>query len=107
MEAIDVGGVFSWTVWVSLSEESFERVSDRWLASDRADDPPYFGWLRTELPVYTQCTVLKTMVHSRAPGVRPSIEIEHTDHELSVEQRTGITMQRADEIAASLMHRSG
>ena len=104
---IDVGGVFSWTVWVSLSEESFNRVSDRWLASDRADDPPYFGWLRTELPVYPQCTVLKTMVHSRAPGVRPFIEIEHTDHQLSVEQRTGITMQRVEEIAASLMHGSG
>ena len=90
-----------------VERESFERASDRWLASNRADDPPDFGWLRTELPVYPQCTVLKTMVRSRVPGVRPLIEIEHTDRQLSVEQRTGITMQRVEEIAASLMHGSG
>jgi hypothetical protein len=31
-------------------------------------------------------------------GVRPSVELEPTDHELAVEQRRGITMERAWQI---------
>jgi len=34
----------------------------------------------------------------------PVIEFEHTDHPLAVEQRTGITMARVREIAATLLH---
>jgi len=34
----------------------------------------------------------------------PLIELEHTDHPLAVEQRTGITMARVREIAATLLH---
>jgi hypothetical protein len=37
---------------------------------------------------------LKTMVHTQPVGVRPSIELEPTDHPLAIEQREGITVAR-------------
>src|SRR5688500_1944784 len=41
---------FSGGVWVSLSEPSFERMSDLWDTPGRESEPPFFGWLCTRLP---------------------------------------------------------
>ncbi|WP_371476699.1 DUF2199 domain-containing protein [Kitasatospora sp. NBC_00315] len=77
----DSGDTFSWGVWASLSEENFARTHDRWDYPARDQEPPYFGWLSTELPVYQHSTIqLKTHVHTRAVGQRPLIELEPTDH---------------------------
>lgn len=42
------------------------------------------------------------MIHPRADGIRPYIELEPTDHPLAVEFREGITMERVQEIAEQL-----
>jgi hypothetical protein len=96
--------VFSWSVWCSLSEESFLRACDRWLKTDRVNDPPYFGWLMTSLPVYPETFHLKTSVQSREVGRVPLVTIEPTDHPLAVEQRNGMTRGRIQEIAHALLH---
>lgn len=96
---------FSWDVWVSLSEANFERATELWEQPGRESEPPYFGWLSTELPGYTVPTIhLKTHVHTREVGVRPYVELEPTDHPLAVEQRTGITWDRVTEIAELVLH---
>ncbi|MGW9211080.1 DUF2199 domain-containing protein [Embleya sp. NPDC055664] len=100
--------VFSWGVWASLSRESFVRMADLWDTPGREAETPYFGWLSTDLPLYSPSTVnLKTHVHSRPVGDRPFIELEPTDHPLAVEQRTGITPDRVREIAESILHPTG
>ena len=96
--------VFRWGVWVSLSEQSFERMTELWETKGREFELPYFGWLCTPLPIYPETTNLKTQVHTRPLGERPSIELEPTDHPLAVEQRTGISPARAREIAETLLH---
>ncbi|WP_412543093.1 DUF2199 domain-containing protein [Longispora sp. K20-0274] len=71
----------------------------------REAEPPYFGWLSTELGLYTPSTInLKTNLHTRPVGQRPLIELEPTDHPLAVEQRCGITRARVQEFAESLLH---
>ena len=50
------------------------------------------------VPDYPDTLNLKTMVYLRNDGVRPSIELEPTDHPLAVEQREGISMTRVAEI---------
>lgn len=83
--------LFVWTCWISLSADSFQRINDRWEAEDRANDDPAFGWLSNILPTYNPSTwALKTRVHQRPVGERPWVELEPTDHPLSVEQRDGI-----------------
>ncbi|MFI8943146.1 DUF2199 domain-containing protein [Streptomyces syringium] len=97
--------VFSWAVWVSLSRESFARAVDRSDTPGREAEEPYFGWLSTDLCLYSPTTInLKTRVHARPVGQRPLIELEPTDHPLAVEQRTGITVDRVHEIAETVLH---
>ncbi|MGW6706698.1 DUF2199 domain-containing protein [Streptomyces sp. NPDC054956] len=97
--------VFSWGVWVSLSRENFARALDVWNTEGRERERPYFGWLSTELALYSEGTTdLKTNAHTRPVGRRPSIELEPTDHPLAVEQRSGITRERVREIAMAVLH---
>jgi hypothetical protein len=96
---------FTWGVWVSLSAANFSRTLDLWEAEGREAEPPYFGWLCTELPVYQPSTMLlKTHVITRAVGTRPCVQLQPTDHPLAVEQRDGITLARVREIADLIRH---
>ncbi|MFD6162279.1 DUF2199 domain-containing protein [Nocardia sp. NPDC060256] len=102
---VDTGGEFDWGVWVSVSKHNFDRMSELWEKPERAEEPPYFGWLATELPLYEPTTVdLETNLHTQPVGSRPLIELEPTDHPLAVEQRTGITLARVRSIAEQLLH---
>ena len=98
------GAVFSWGIWVSLSDTSFDRMCEIWEKLGRESEPHCFGWLSTSLPGYPETNPLKTHVHYRPLGERPSLQLEPTDHPLAVEQRTGITPERAREIAERLLH---
>jgi hypothetical protein len=97
---------FVWGVWASLSVYNFKRMGELWESPGRENEPPYFGWLCTALPMYPETLLLKTHVHTRPVGQRPFVELEPTDHPLAVEQRQGITMDRVREIAEALLHRS-
>jgi hypothetical protein len=96
---------FCWGVWVSLSKESFERALALWGQEVVENEPPRFGWLNNNLPLYPATLNLRTHVHFRGSNFRPSIELEPTDHPLAVDQRQGITVERVQEIAAALFHR--
>src|SRR6266481_5601682 len=95
---------FSWTVWVSLSKEHFQRSLDLWHSPDRENERTHFGWLSSSIPGYPNTVNLKTLVHTKSVGVRPEIELESTEHPLSVEQRDGITWERVNEIASIANH---
>ena len=99
--------VFVWLVWTTLSEANFCRASDLWELEGREAEPPYSGWLNTELAsVYREHTLnLKTLVHTRPVGQRPFIEVVESAHPLAKEQREGITRTRVQEIAELLLHR--
>lgn len=102
---VDADGEFDWGVWVSVSEPNFHRIAEVWDSPVRIDEPPYFGWLSSELPLYEPTTLnLKTKLHTQPIGSRPLVELEPTDHPLAVEQRSGITMARVRAIAEQLLH---
>ena len=90
--------VFIWSVWVSLSEPSFEKMSKSWEQIGRENNEPYFGWLMSSLPGYPETLYLKTSVQEQPVGKVPIITLEPTEHPLSVEQHQGITMSRVQEI---------
>ena len=95
---------FSWDVWASLSFANLQRTFQLWERPERESEPPYFGWLSTQLPGYADTVNLKTHVHTRAVGRRPYIELEPTDHPLAIEQREGITWERVQAIAETVLH---
>lgn len=98
LPVIDHDEPFIWSVWVSLSKDSFEHVNTHWNDEERESHSPYFGWLCTSLPCYPNTMHLKTSVQSRAVGQVPSITIEPSEHPLSQEQLSGISLDRAHEI---------
>lgn len=97
---------FVWGVWTSLSLQNFKRMLEVLESPERSNEPPYFGWLGTSVPLYPETLLLKTHLHTRPIDLRPLVELEPTDHPLAVEQRDGITMDRVREIAQALLHPS-
>ncbi len=97
---------FIWLAWVSLSEVNFYRASELWNQAGRENEPPYFAWLQSALPYDVSTINLKTRVLTQPIGERPLIELEPTDHPLSLEQHQGITMTRVQQIAEAILHRS-
>lgn len=87
---------FGFGVWVSLKKENF----DAYIASpDSEQIGPFFGWLSSEITYYGESTLsLKTMAHFTGGGKRPTVEVEPTGHPLAVDQREGITLEKAWEI---------
>jgi hypothetical protein len=67
---------------------------------------PYFGWLCTTIPGYPDTAFLKTMVYQRPVGVRPTVQLEATNHPLAFDQRFGIEEGRLAETVSNLLHRS-
>jgi hypothetical protein len=95
---------FIWGVWVSLSEASHLEWLKYFTEAKRAHVAPFFGWFNTWLKPYPNTMNLKTRVHMRDDGIRPSIELEPVDHLLASEQRTGISVSRVAELYALMVH---
>ncbi len=99
---IDEDQSFVWNVWVSISEENFDKSTDLWEDPKREKLDPMFGWLSTDITCYPETINLKTMVHTRTVGLCPIIELEPTKHPLAMEQRKGISVERIKQIAEEL-----
>ena len=95
---------FSWGVWCSLSQDSFQRYEELFDRVNRETGESFFGWLCSAIPGYPDTQQLKTRVHMRPWPTRPFVELEPTSHPLAVEQREGITVARVREIAEQVMH---
>ncbi len=80
-------------VWVSQKKENFETYLKNY---DTPDIGPFFGWLSNEFRFGGQPTInLKTMAHFQGNGQRPLIELEQSEHALSVAQKNGISLDQA------------
>jgi hypothetical protein len=98
---------FVWVVWVSVSQDSFHYIVDRWNSPDLPipqGEPPRFGWLSNWIEGYPEPTEIRCHVFLRSGNMRPRIVLQPTDYPLAVEQRHGITLDRVKEIAAGLGH---
>ncbi len=84
---------FGFGVWVSLERKNYFTYLDNF---DSEAIGPFFGWLCTRIDFYSEDTLfLKTRVHFRGDNQRPSIELEPTEHPLSLDQWQGITLDKA------------
>ena len=95
---------FIWGLWVSLSRKNFDTFLRLYDEDRRSHEGPFFGWLSASLRGYPPTENLKTRVHLRDRGQRPFIELEPTEHPLAVEQRSGITVERAAMILSEHLH---
>ena len=98
------GQCFGFGVWTSLSRASFDEYLEHF---DDGKYPPgtqWFGWFSNTLQAYPETLSLKCNVSPQSGRQRPLIEIQPSDHPLSIEQQNGITLDRLLEIYAAHGH---
>jgi hypothetical protein len=95
---------FIWGVWAEISPKSFIRTQELWKIQGREQEPPYPGWLDTEIPPYGNTINLEVAVRTQVVGRRPHFELTDAEHPLAEEQRNGITLERIEEIASLCLH---
>ncbi len=96
---VDLAHNLNIAVWVSLSEKNFGIWKASRSESKRKHLGPFFGWLCSRLPIYPETALLKAKVQLRDGDALPCIELEPTQHPLAVDQRNGMTLQRAFKLA--------
>jgi hypothetical protein len=95
---------FVWGVWVSLSKVNFDRYVAS-IGKPSTGEGPYFGWLCSRLPGYPETLHLKTNVYFRAGHLRPSTEVEPTDHPLAIDLRSGISQEGLRQVTQAHLHK--
>ena len=94
---------FRWGVWAEVGREDFERAWKRWDDADAAGDE-YRGTLDNHLPYPAETRGLAVLLRERGGDDVPLIEVLEDAHPLAHEQRSGISVERADELAAPYVH---
>jgi len=90
--------VFGWGIWVRLTAADVQDVSARW-TDEASTGHSYAGTLATALPAYGETLGLRGVLTLRAVDKLPGFEVREPTHPLAVEQRDGITLERARELA--------
>jgi hypothetical protein len=90
---------FIWGVWAEVGPKNFIRTHDLWNKKGRESEPPFRGWLDTDLPLYGTTLNLEVDIKTQIVGRRPHFEIISEEHPLGKEQRESITLARVQEIA--------
>ncbi len=89
-------------VWVSQSKVNYEKYQQQ---DDDDELEPTLGYVANRIQLFDDDTfLLKARVHFRGGGRRPTFELEPTSHPLAVDQRTGITLERAWQLVHRCMH---
>lgn len=84
--------------WASLSGANFDRYIQTFADPDQSKLGSMFGWFSNNLRGFPGSLNLKCQIWPQDNKQRPLVELEPTDHPLSVAQRDGITFARALEL---------
>ena len=87
---LDAGEILTFTVWVSIGEDDFERAHQLWNDPKRVNEPPYLAELCNRIPGYPDTWHLPATIHTQPVGVRPVVELEPSEHPLVADQKRGI-----------------
>ncbi len=100
----DFGEPFIWGVWAQVGLADFFRTNHLWTTPGRETEAAFAGRLDTNLGLFGGTLDLPVQIRTQAVGRRPHFDLAARHHRLALEQRTGITLARAEEIAATLLH---
>jgi hypothetical protein len=95
----------TFTPWVSLSQTNFGLFETSLAEPDAAKYGQMFGWFSSQIDGFGDCRSLKTDLILQDNNYRPLIEIEPTEHPLSVAHHQGISHQRLIQIVETYLHR--
>jgi hypothetical protein len=97
-------GVFLWGVWARVHQADFDEISDHWETQGRERKIGHYkGRLANSLSIYPETFNMKLEIQIEPVGTRPKFRLEELEHPLCVEQRNGLTLQKAQEYACLLL----
>jgi hypothetical protein len=100
----DSGEIFLWGLWALVWQKDFDEISDHWETKGREQRiGPYRARLANSISLYPETFNLPVTLRVKPVGERPVFVIDDEQHPLSVEQRTGISRQKAEEYACLLL----
>jgi hypothetical protein len=89
---------FGWGVWVRLTAADRDDVAERWVDPESVGRS-YPGRLATHLAAYGETLGLSGTLTLRHVDRLPAFELRDAEHPLVIEQRAGISLERARELA--------
>jgi hypothetical protein len=95
---------FIWGVWAEIGPKDFVRTIEQWKMEGREAMQPFRGWLNTEIPIFGNTINVDVDVWTQRVGRRPHFILTDQDHPLAREQRDGMTLLRAEQIAEQMLH---
>jgi hypothetical protein len=96
---------FLWGLWASVVERVYDEISECWEQNGREKiRGPFKGRLANSLSIYAETLNLKVAILIQQVGTRPLFTVEELEHPLAIEQQTGISENRAQELASLLLH---
>jgi len=97
---------FQWGLWAMVTERDFRRYLELWQkGTGQEEEPPFMGWL-SNLPFqYPKTKTVEVSIHLQPMGTRPSFTVLSEQHPLGVDQRNGISLERAHHILADFRSR--
>ena len=92
---------FGWGVWVTVSEDDYYGYLDAWDNDTEDETPPFVGQIANAIAPYPGSEGLDVTVKLRSGGQRPLLTVISDNHALGVDQREGITPEKAHSFVAS------
>lgn len=89
---------FGWGVWILVAPAYAPAVARDW-TDPQAFGRTYPGRLATDLPAYGATIDLPGALRFRSLEELPAFELDDRSHPLALEQRLGISLERARELA--------
>lgn len=106
--ALAVNGLeenLTFTPWVSLSEANFHKFQNSFDLVDASHYEPMFGWFCSQIDDFGDCEGLKTNLILQNDNNRPFINIERSEHPLSIAYHDGISQEALVILVESYLHR--
>jgi hypothetical protein len=86
---------FGWGIWVSISEDDYYDYLDAWDNDTEDETPPFAGQVASAIAPYPGALELDVTVKLRSGGSRPTFTVISDMHPLGIDQRKGISEQKA------------
>ena len=99
-----LGDVFRFGVWMSVSENSWNVYRDGY-DSGHYEEELCFGYLMHDIPGYEGSLLLHANVVFQSGNLRPKVFLHDADHSLVAAQRDGVDVAQIERWVA-LAHRS-
>lgn len=93
---------FGYGTWVEVSGDEFRQLLEHWQDPDQF--PPVEGTLANELAPYRGTEGLRATLRPVSVDSLPSVTLDDAAHPLVGDQQDGISADRSDELAATVLH---